>query len=868
MTAINALTKRFLIFVSLSILVFACIEEESKYEEPGISKELADSRFTNISEVKYSLRFDIPENQSESIPAQAVIKFDYKQNGKSLLFDFNSDPQNIKKIIVNDEETSVEVSNEHIYIDESLLQDKNEIKIDFIAGDQSLNRNPDYLYTLFVPDRASTCFPVFDQPNLKATFDLTLSIPTQWEAIANGEVIDEKIAGDSKILSFKETKPISTYLFAFTAGKFKKVTNTINGRKMTMLHRETDAAKLERNLDKIFDWHYKSLVWLEDYTAIDHPFDKMDFALIPSFQYGGMEHPGAIFYKASSLFLDQSATLNQQLGRARLIAHEVSHMWFGNLVTIEWFDDVWLKEVFANFMAAKIVDPQFPDINHDLKFVLSHYPSAYEVDRSMGTHPIKQELENLKDAGSLYGSIIYQKAPVVMKMLEENIGEDAFQAGIRDYLQRYSYSNASWTDLLEILSKQTNYNIDYWNDKWVMTPGMPIIMTTLRVRNDKIKKMRLNTFVPGQEKAYVWPQQLKVLIGFADSTTLELPAAIGEEIDTVENMPAPEILFTNAGGKGYGYFRLGPNSKKHFLSNIGQYDELLRGALWLNYYELLLREEIDPQVLMQALIKNLPTENNNLITEYMLDVIETIYWRIYTSEQRLKLAPQLEGLLLSLALGSEKTQLMASYFNTLQSVVITEGGVDLLMRIWDQEMEIEGLQLSENDYTKLAYALALRYSSRADSILNVQYQRISNPDKQRQFDFIKTALSANQQTRDDFFESLKDKQNRENEAWVLESLSYLHHPLRANQSLKYIEPSLDLLEEIRLTGDIFFPKRWLEKTLGGHSSDEAKQIVRQFLFRNNSYPKDLKNKILQSADLLFRVVDIKENYKSKAEEAS
>src|ERR1043165_1912260 len=202
-----------------------------------------------------------------------------------------------------------------------------------------------------------------------------------------------------------------------------------------MLHRETDPKKVERNRHAIFDLHAKALAWLEDYTKIQYPFGKFDFVLIPSFQFGGMEHPGAIYYNAAGIMLDESATENQMLNRASTIAHETSHMWFGDLVTMRWFNDVWMKEVFANFMAAKIVNPSFPKVNHELRFLVSNYPAAYAVDRTEGTHPIRQELGNLNDAGSLYGAIIYQKAPIVVRQLELILGPEKFRDGLRAYLQ-------------------------------------------------------------------------------------------------------------------------------------------------------------------------------------------------------------------------------------------------------------------------------------------------------------------------------------------------------------------------------------------------------------------------------------------------
>ncbi len=135
--------------------------------------------------------------------------------------------------------------------------------------------------------------------------------------------------------------------------------------------------------------------------------------------------------------LDESATQNQLLERASVIAHETAHMWFGDLVTMRWFNDVWMKEVFANFMAAKIVNPSFPQVNHELRFLLAHYPAAYQVDRTAGTNAIRQELDNLDEAGQMYGPIIYQKAPIVMRQLELIVGARRFRDGLREYLKRH-----------------------------------------------------------------------------------------------------------------------------------------------------------------------------------------------------------------------------------------------------------------------------------------------------------------------------------------------------------------------------------------------------------------------------------------------
>ena len=215
-------------------------------------------------------------------------------------------------------------------------------------------------------------------------------------------------------------------------------------------------AKVARNRDAIFDLHAAALAWLEDYTGIPYQFGKFDFVLIPSFQFSGMEHPGAILYNASSMLLDESATENQMLNRASTISHETAHMWFGDLVTMRWFDDVWMKEVFANFMAGEDRESVVP--RHQPRTAVPGrrtIPSAYGVDRTGGTHPIRQPLDNLSDAGSQYGAIIYQKAPIVMRQLERLIGEDEMRDGLRAYLNAFEFGNATWLDLVRVLDERT-----------------------------------------------------------------------------------------------------------------------------------------------------------------------------------------------------------------------------------------------------------------------------------------------------------------------------------------------------------------------------------------------------------------------------
>ena len=271
--------------------------------ETGVSQILAKDRKQTLSQLSYALKFDIPAQKNQPIPASELITFDWQQNNTPLQLDFKEEPTHIQSISVNETSIPLVFEREHVLIPTaSLKAGRNTISLQFTAGNLSLNRNDEYLYTLLVPDRARTVFPCFDQPDLKAIFQVSLTIPARWEAITNAPVRDSSIVGERKTVNFQPSDLIPTYLFSFVAGKFTPVTRTMQGestrgestrgRSMRLLHRETDTTKIRLSLDPIFTYHADAIRFMEEYTQIPFPFQKFDFAAIPDFQYGGMEHVG------------------------------------------------------------------------------------------------------------------------------------------------------------------------------------------------------------------------------------------------------------------------------------------------------------------------------------------------------------------------------------------------------------------------------------------------------------------------------------------------------------------------------------------------------------------------------------------------
>jgi aminopeptidase N len=827
--------------------------------EPGIALALAVERAATIGNLRYDVAFSIPVDPAAPIEARAHLRFSLENADRPLVLDFEPGQAHLTSVTAGKRAVTPLVANGHIVIPAKELEaGENDVTITFRAGDASLNRTADFLYTLFVPARAHLAFPCFDQPDLKARFSLELTVPDGWQALANGaELSREPLEGRVR-LRYRETEPIPTYLFAFAAGRFQVESGERRGRTYRLLHRETDAGKVARNREAVIDLHDAALAWMEEYTGIPYPFGKFDALLVPSFQFSGMEHPGAVYYNAASLFLDESATENQRLNRASVIAHETAHMWFGDLVTMRWFDDVWMKEVFANFMAAKIVNPAFPGVNHDLRFLVAHYPAAYAVDRTKGTHPVRQPLENLNEAGSLYGAIIYQKAPIVMRQLERLIGEGTFRDGLRDYLTTFTFGNATWRDLITLLDARTDRNLAEWSRTWIEEAGRPTITTELPRAGVATPSIVFVQADPQADRGLRWTEELDVIVGTTAGVrsrplTLEKQRT---ELPLAEPPERVQFVLPAGGGLGYGLFAIDDASLAFLLTHHTELaDPVTRGAVWITLWDALLERRVAPASFLDAALAALDREDTEQNVQLVTGYVTETFWRFLPPDAREAIAPRLERTLGAGLARATSTGMKSTFFSAFRSSVTTPAGLAYLDRVWRRQERVAGLPFAETDEALMALELAVRGVPASATILDEQRRRFENPDRKARFEFVMPALSADASTRDAFFKSLSDVARRRREPWVIEGLEFLNHPLRRPSSEQYIRPSLDLLAEIRRTGDIFFPRNWMDAVLGGHNSSAAAETVRRFLAEHADYPPRLRRIVLQSADDLFRAAD-------------
>ena len=822
-------TRRQVIALLMGLLLVGCQGrgyQERIYEE-GVSIELARWRKETIKELRYGLRFDIPEQRDEAIEGEACIRFVLEQR-QEVVLDFRERADLLHEVKVNGEACDYAFVNEHIIIPrQATWKGENVVEINFTAGEQSLNRNEEYLYTLLVPDRARTVFPCVEQPNLKAEFTLQLVVPEAWEAVSNTDVASVTIDKGKKHILFNPTEPLSTYLFSFVVGKLEMAEFQDGECTITAYHREVDAKRVAQ-LDVIFEQVAASLHWLEEYTGIPYPFAKYSLIILPGFQYGGMEHTGATLYNDTRMFLSEHPTLDEELARTELIAHETAHMWFGDYVTMDWFNDVWTKEVFANYFAARITEPLFPEVNHALNSIKNYTASALSEDRTPGTNAIRQDLDNLRNAGLIYGSIIYNKAPVMMRKLVEIMGEESFREGIHEYLQTFAYGNATWDDLIAILDAKSEEDLAAFSNVWVNQKGMPHI--TFTEKEGMLEIVQSDPWC----RSLVWPQRFDVTFVGDGWERVEEANLSAEKV--VMSLPEDtKVILPNTDGRGYGLFIPSPETMNWLLSHWHEVsDETARQSLLMTLYENYQAKLIGAEVWVAALLNGLEAERNPLIASTICSYLGGPLREVGTEN--------IEAQLWHYAQHHPLTSCRQQLMRQLIAHARTSNTVGLLYEVWNQQSHP---LLSERDYTNMAYALSLHMPQRYEEILSLQRSRLTHPDHLREFDFVSQALNPDTLAMDSVLASLLKPENRRVEPWAEKALAYLNHPLRESYAVKYIRPALEALEEVQRTGDIFFPKKWANALLKNHHSDEARHEVEAFFVAHPDYPALLKSKILQ-----------------------
>jgi aminopeptidase N/puromycin-sensitive aminopeptidase len=469
-----------------------------------------------------------------------------------------------------------------------------------------LSKTPrrNYAVTQFESTDARRAFPSFDEPAMKATFDITLVVDDGDTAISNGAIASDTPAGPGKhAIRFRTTTKLSTYLVAMLVGDFQCVTGGVDDIpiRVCSVPGMQDLGKFALSAAEA------AVSFYDKYYGIKYPFGKLDLIGIPDFEAGAMENAGAITFRETALLLDdKSASVERKRGVAGVIAHEIAHQWFGDLVTMKWWDDIWLNEGFATFMAPKPLMAWHPEWRLDLDQVGGTL-NALSIDSTRTTRPIRQKAETRNEINALFDGIAYGKTAAVLRMEETWVGEETFRDGIRAYLKKFSYGNAAAEDWWGTMTAATKQPFDAVMKSFVDQTGAPLLHASESCGADGTRTVTISQERMLTQSATPVPQSWSIPVcGHEAGAAAASPCRIiAKPADAFTLAFCEKPLYLSRNGAGYFVTDYSPSMRGALRGHVGEMPPSeqisLQGNEWLLVRNM--REDVSDYL---SLVRALP----------------------------------------------------------------------------------------------------------------------------------------------------------------------------------------------------------------------------------------------------------------------
>lgn len=840
---------------------------------PGIDRALAIERAARLRDVQYDLRFQL-EPGGKEVRGEVFLRFHLAEDADPtapLVLDFAG--SELSQVRVNSRDAQLRAVPDHVVIPaELLVRGQNGLTAGFRSAvaptgtPLSVYRDPadgrEYLYTLVVPADAHRLYPCFDQPDVRARFQVTLDLPTEWTAVSNTPLADAgpKPLPNGRRWVFQATKPLPTYLMAFACGPFAVVEapppqapGVDPESRLHVLLRPSQQKHLDT--PAIVRLHHEGLRWLASNFGVPYPFDKLDIVLLPGFPYGGMEHAGAIFYREQAIAFDHVPTAAELVRRSTLVYHELCHQWFGNLVTMKWFDDLWLKEGFATFVGYQCLEALEPQQQAWLRFLQRVKPRAYEVDATPGTTPVFQALQNLADAKSAYGAIVYNKAPAVLRELHERLGAAAFRQGLRTYLEKHAFGAAEWRDLAQALESASRQDLGRWSQRWLLAESMPQVRVEWRAGPDGLVAAADLVQRP-LGGAGAWPLQLELLVfdlAGGASTVAVTADAERTPIAALVGHAAPAAVLANPRDVAYGQFVPDAVSRAFLLDHLAAQRDPLRRAVGASaLFESVREAELDPAAFAGLALELLARERDPDTHGWLLESLGTCLLRYLPDARSAPLRARATELLLLQLRTEAGSGRETTTFRWLARASTDPRVLDLCRAVVAGGELPAGLSPGRQDC--FLAAAALLASGHAHGELDALAARFRGEDvgKER---FLALAAEPTAAAKQAYFDQYLQLEAPP-EQWTQDSLPWFHWPGQEALTLPFLAPALQKVDWVKQHRRIFFMPAWLDAFVNGHDSPEALAIVDAFL-AEAKLGDDVRRKLLQSRDGLARAVAIR-----------
>ncbi|WOT04520.1 aminopeptidase N [Shewanella youngdeokensis] len=624
------------IVVLLSVLLTACNSTPTqpmlpRDASPYISQQSAALRSARVSDVHYDLDFTLTGEATFS--ATTKIRFHLNDASKALTLDLSQ--ATIEHFSINGKRLYPNYNNHFITLPAGVLTSgENTIEVQFTrahsTNGEGLHRfvdpvdNKVYLYSHFEPAAAQQMFAVFDQPDLKAHYTLSVTAPKEWTVISAMRESAATIVGDNRQWTFPESPKLSPYNFSMHAGPYHQWTDNSGKYPLRLFARQSVAEQVTPQ--DWFTYTQQGLTFFDDYFGIAYPFKKYDQVLVPDFLYGAMENAAAITYSESRFLFNAAMTATQKERLAGVIMHEMAHQWFGNLVTMKWWNGLWLNESFASFMGT-LATSEATEFNYAWRtFYAKNKQSAYHLDSQVSTHPIEVPVATTQNAFDNIDAITYSKGASALNQLNHLLGEKTFQKGVQNYLKQYSYQNATLSDFINSLGKAANTNLTTWSQQWLYEAGVNSIQTSFSCENDRISQFTIKQTAASSALPTLREQRVQIGLFTKGRNQLHhimsVPVTYRGSITKVKNlvgMHCPDLVYPNYQDWGFVKVNLDPVSFNTAKQNLNLVQEpLLRSMLWQSLWDSVEDGSLSLNDYIGTVLVNLPKETDYTIVGQVL----------------------------------------------------------------------------------------------------------------------------------------------------------------------------------------------------------------------------------------------------------
>ena len=529
--------------------------------------------------------------------------------------------------------------------------------------------NEVYLYTQFETGDARRMYACFDQPDQKATFTISTITPQHWAVISNYGIESAKdLDGDRKHTQFATSQVISTYVTAIVAGAYTSVHDEYKGEKtipMGIYARKSFFQYVDA--ENIFEVTKQGFAYFEKTFGLAYPFGKYDQIAVAEYNWGAMENVGCVTFHEDVLIFRSKVTERSYISRASTIHHEMAHMWFGDLVTMKWWQDLWLNESFAEWASYMAVSESTKYKNAWTEFNSVRKNWAYRADQLSSTHPIAVEMKDLDDVRTNFDGISYAKGASVLQQLVAHVGRDHFIAGLRKYFAKHAYANTELSDLITELEATSGKNLTAWVATWLRTAGVNTLRPVIALDGDKYASVSVKQEVPPMPVGSKELRPHRLYIGLFDIKGNALTRRESIEVDIADELTeikelagkkAADLLLINDHDQTYAKLRFDDRSVETMKKYLGQLDDsLARGLIWASLWDSTRDGELSASDYIEIALNALKGETDiSMITATFMQ-IDTAIWAYLAPKNRdavrLSVANTAQELLASAKPGSD-----------------------------------------------------------------------------------------------------------------------------------------------------------------------------------------------------------------------